>query len=327
MECRFNEDLQLRTSRAAFTGVKLHLHNAEADQGMKRAVWALNNRTELFGLVVASMVVRHMTTTLITGASSGIGLELAKQFASGGDNVVLVARSEGKLQNLADQIHAEHQVRADVIPTDLAKPDGVDRLCEQLRARSIHVDTLVNNAGFGALGKFAELSVDRQTDMVMVNVLALTRLTRMLLPEMQQRRRGGILNVGSTAAYQAGPNMSVYYATKAYVLSFTEGLREELAGTGLHVTCLEPGPTESGFGEDSGMGKLNIFTSSLMTSQVVAKAGYKGYRDNKDVVIPGWKNRLMVTGGGFLPRFATRKLVAKLQDVRLHHATAAEPIR
>ncbi len=254
-----------------------------------------------------------MTTTLITGASSGIGLELAKQFAGGGDDVVLVARSEDKLHSLAAQIEANDQVTADVIPADLAKPDAVDRLCEQLRERSIAVDTLVNNAGFGALGKFSELSADRQTDMVMVNIVALTRLTRVLLPEMLRRRRGGILNVGSIAAYQAGPNMSVYYATKAYVLSFTEGLREELAGTDLHVTCLAPGPTESGFGEDSGMGKLDMFSSSALTSRFVAEAGYQGYRGDKDIVIPGWKNRLMVTGVGFLPRFATRKLVAKMQ--------------
>lgn len=256
-----------------------------------------------------------MSTTLITGASSGIGKELAIQFAKGGDEVVLVARSEGKLNDLADQIREDHDVAATVIRADLASSAGVDQLCDQLREGNINVDTLVNNAGFGALGKFAELSIERQTDMLMVNVVALTRLTRALLPEMIQRRHGGVLNVGSIAAYQAGPNMSVYYASKAYVLSFTEGLREELAGTGLHVTCLEPGPTESSFGEDSGMGKLDMFSSSAMSAGAVAKAGYEGYRENEDTVIPGWKNRLMVTSTGFLPRFATRKLVGKLQGV------------
>lgn len=256
-----------------------------------------------------------MSTILITGASSGIGKELAIQFAKGGDDVVLVARSEGKLNDLADQIRKNQNVVATVICADLASTAGVDQLCDQLREGYINVDTLVNNAGFGALGKFAELSIERQTDMLMVNVVALTRLTRALLPEMIQRRRGGVLNVGSIAAYQAGPNMSVYYASKAYVLSFTEGLREELAGTGLHVTCLEPGPTESSFGEDSGMGELHMFSSSAMSAEAVAKTGYEGYRKNKDTVIPGWKNRLMVTSTGFLPRFATRKLVGKLQGV------------
>lgn len=254
-----------------------------------------------------------MSTTLITGASSGIGLELAELFAAGGDDVVLVARSEDKLNDLAGRLRQAHSVEATVITSDLSKPTAVDELCEQLSRRSLSVDTLVNNAGFGALGKFADLSTDRQTDMVMVNVVALTRLTRQLLPAMIERGRGGILNVGSTAAYQAGPNMSVYYASKAYVLSFTEGLREELSGTGIHVTVLAPGPTETGFGEDSGMGKFDFFKSAAMSAEAVAKAGYDGYRNNEDVVIPGWRNRLMVTSVGFLPRFATRKLVGKLQ--------------
>lgn len=254
-------------------------------------------------------------TVLITGASSGIGKQLAIQFAKGGDNLVLVARSEGKLHELAKQIRKDHNRVATVIRSDLATTGGVDQLCDQLREQAIHIDTLVNNAGFGALGKFSGLPIDRQTDMLMVNVVALTRLSRALLPAMLERRKGGVLNVGSVAAYQAGPNMSVYYASKAYVLSFTEGLREELAGTGLHVTCLEPGATESNFGDDSGMGKLAMFSSSAMSSEAVAKAGYQGYYENKDIVIPGWKNRFLVTSTGFLPRFATRKLVGKMQGV------------
>ncbi len=256
-----------------------------------------------------------MPTTLITGASSGIGHELAKQFAAGGDNVVLTARSKDKLDQIAQDLQKSYNVNATVVPSDLSKLHQVDWLCDRLNDRGIAIDTVVNNAGFGALGKFAELSVDRQTDMLMVNVIALTRLTCNLLPAMLQRRTGGILNVGSIAANQAGPNMAVYYASKAYVLSFTEGLREELAGSGLHVTCLEPGATETGFGDDSGMGKLNMFKSRTMTAAAVAKAGYEGYRKNADVIIPGWKNRLLVTSIGFLPRFATRKMVGKMQGV------------
>lgn len=254
-----------------------------------------------------------MATTLITGASSGIGWELAKQFAQGGDDVILVARSENKLQELANRIHDSYRVNATVIAADLSKANAADDLVQQIQDRGISITTLVNNAGFGALGKFAELSADRQTDMLMVNVVSLTRLTRLLLPAMLERGTGGVLNVGSIAAYQAGPNMSVYYASKAYVLSFTEGLREEVVDSGLHVTCLEPGATETGFGDDSGMNRLEMFSSTTMSARVVAKAGYQGYRDNKAVVIPGWKNRLMVTSSGLLPRFATRKLMAKLQ--------------
>jgi len=256
-----------------------------------------------------------MTTTLITGASSGIGLELAKQFAAGGDDLVLTARSEDKLNELAKELLQSHKVTVTVITCDLSKLEEVDRLYDRIRDGGIEIDTVINNAGFGALGKFSELSVDRQTDMLMVNVVALTRLTRKLLPAMLQRRTGGVLNVGSIAAYQAGPNMAVYYASKAYVLSFTEGLREELVGTGLHVTCLEPGATETGFGQDSGMGKLGMFSSHAMSAAAVAEAGYQGYRRNADVIIPGWRNRLMVTGIGFLPRFATRKIVGKIQGI------------
>ncbi len=256
-----------------------------------------------------------MPTTLVTGASSGIGLELAKQFAGGGDNVVLTARSEDKLAKIANDLEKLYGVSAIVIPSDFSKLEQVDLLCEKMNERGIQIDTIVNNAGFGALGKFADLSVDRQTEMLMVNVVALTRLTRKLLPSMIQRRTGGILNVGSIAAYQAGPNMAVYYASKAYVLSFSEALREELAGTGLHVTLLEPGPTKSGFGDDSGMGTLSMFASQSMSAATVASAGYQAYRKNVDVVIPGWKNRLLVTGSGFLPRFATRKIVGKMQGL------------
>ncbi len=282
----------------------------ESTRGTAIALTAMHRSTKS-----STNLKETMPTTLITGASSGIGWELAKQFAGGGDDVVLVARSEDKLNNLASQLRDEHGIMATVIPKDLALPAAADELWQKLQEKSIEVDTLVNNAGFGALGKFAELDIDRQTNMLMVNVVALTRLTRLLLPGMLQRGTGGVLNVGSIAAYQAGPNMSVYYASKAYVLSFTEGLREEVAGSGVHITCLEPGATETGFGDDSGMGKLDMFSSAISSAETVAKTGYIGYRSNEDIVIPGWKNRLMVTSVSFLPRFITRKLVAKLQRI------------
>lgn len=255
-----------------------------------------------------------MPTTLITGSSSGIGLELAKLFAAGGDHVVLVARNEEKLSELAELIRSTYSVDATVLCSDLAKPDAADDVFAELDARSIVVDNLVNNAGIGALGSFASLSADRQTDMLMVNIVSLTRLTRLLLPSMLQRGHGGILNVGSTAAYQAGPKMAVYYASKAYVLSFTEALHEELRGSGLNVTCLEPGPTKTGFGDDSGMSKLAMFKSQAMSASDVAKEGYRAFQKNTDVVIPGWKNRIMKTSVGFLPRFVTRKITASLHD-------------
>lgn len=255
-----------------------------------------------------------MPTTLITGASSGIGLELAKLFAAGGDHVVLVARSEKKLLEVAELIRSTYSVDATVLCSDLAEPNAVDALCTELQSRSIEVDNLVNNAGFGSLGDFANLSADRQTDMLMVNVVSLTRLTRLLLPGMLQRGHGGVLNVGSTAAYQAGPKMAVYYASKAYVLSFTEALHEELKGSGLNVTCLEPGPTTTGFGDDSGMSKIAMFQSQAMSAADVAKEGYHAFQKNADVVIPGWKNRIVKTSVGFLPRLVTRKIAASLHN-------------
>ena len=254
-----------------------------------------------------------MTTALITGSSSGIGEELAHLFAAGGDDLVLVARSEDKLNELATRIEAKHGVQATVMVADLSEHDACEKLVQRLRDENLLVDHLVNNAGFGALGDFAFLPVDRQADMLQVNIVALTMLTRLLIPEMILRGRGGVLNVGSIAGYQAGPHMAVYYATKAYVLSFTEALREELADSPLSVTLLAPGPTKTGFGEDSGMDSLAMFSSGTMTAAKVARAGYDGYQRNEDVVIPGWKNRLMVTSASFLPRIATRKLVGRLQ--------------
>jgi len=161
-----------------------------------------------------------MTTTLITGASSGIGHALVKLFAAGGDNVVLTARSEGKLNELGNSLQQLHNITATIIPFDLSKLEQVDQLCDRLHERGIEIDTVVNNAGFGVLGKFADLSVDRQTDMLMVNIVALTRLIRKLFAAMLHRRTGGILNVGSIAAYQAGPNMAVYSRSNAPVHIF-----------------------------------------------------------------------------------------------------------
>lgn len=254
-----------------------------------------------------------MATALITGASSGIGAELARLFAAGGDDLILVARSEDKLLELAGAMRTQHGVQATVLVADLAKHDACERLVQRLGDENLSVDHLVNNAGFGALGDFGSLPLDRQANMLQVNVVALTMLTRLLLPDMLARGRGGVLNVGSIAAYQAGPHMAVYYASKAYVLSFTEALREELIHTPLHVTVLAPGPTSTGFGEDSGMEMLAMFSSGAMPVGEVAKAGYDGYRANQDVVIPGWKNRLMVTTSSFLPRIATRKMVGRMQ--------------
>lgn len=177
---------------------------------------------------------RHQgETVLITGASSGIGRELARQFAGDGADLVLIARSEDRLRDLAGELTAEYGVTVEVVPADLSQPGSPDQIVETLAQQHIDVDVLVNNAGFGARGPVAGLGAGRQLEMIEVNVAALTRLTALLLPRMLERRRGGILNVASTAAFQPGPNSAVYYGTKAYVLSFTETLAEEVRACGL----------------------------------------------------------------------------------------------
>ncbi len=165
---------------------------------------------------------------------------------------MLIARSEDRLRELAGELSAEYGVTVEVVPADLSRPGSPDQIVETLAQRHIDVDVLVNNAGFGARGPVAGIGVARQLEMVEVNVAALTRLTALLLPGMLERRRGGILNVASTAAFQPGPNSAVYYATKAYVLSFTEALAEEVRGSGVRVSCLAPGPTDTGFAAQAG---------------------------------------------------------------------------
>ena len=194
--------------------------------------------------------------------------------------------------------------------TDPAAPQAI---FDQLTGQGHAVDVVVNNAGFGAVGPVASLPVERQMHMVQVNVVALTHLTRLFLPAMIERGRGGILNVGSTAGFQPGPNMAVYYATKAFVLSFTEALAEELVGSPVKVTCLAPGPTATGFGAVSGMEESLVFKLGTMDARSVAQAGYRGFRRGKVIVLPGLTNKLGAFSVRLGPRAVVRKLVKRLQ--------------
>lgn len=248
-------------------------------------------------------------TVLITGASSGIGLELARCFAADGCRLVLLARNTGALEALARELRHAHKIEALVLTADLSRPETPARVFSELQGRGIAVDVLVNNAGFGANDIFAKLPLRRQIEMIQVNVNALTELTGWFLPGMIERRRGGVLNVGSLAGFQPGPGMAVYFATKAYVLSFTEALAEELAVTGLTVTVLCPGPTTTNFGNVARGPKARRLKTSKMTAETVARHGHGAFRQGKLVAIPGWRNRFLVILVRIIPRWLVRKTV------------------
>ena len=251
---------------------------------------------------------------LITGASSGIGLEMARLFAAAGSDLVLVARREDKLGELADELRANHDITVRVLPADLSQPAAAVAIYEVLSGTGIDVDILVNNAGFGARGAVTELTVARQLQMMQVNMTTLVELTRRLVPAMVDRGRGGgVLNVASTAAFQPGPYMAVYYASKAFVLSFTEALAGELAETEIHVTCLAPGPVDTGFGAIAGVEETLLFKAGVLDASKVAWAGYRGLRRGKTLVVPGLRNKLTTTLIRFAPRSLVRRLVAMIQ--------------
>lgn len=258
-----------------------------------------------------------MNYTLITGASSGIGYELASVFAKNNHNLILVARSTEKLESLKTEIEKNFHVVAEVISMDLSKQNSADELYSIISKKKLSVDILVNNAGFGDHSLFLNEDPKKIEEMILLNILTLTKLTKLFLPDMVTRKYGKILNVASTAAFQPGPLMSVYYASKAYVLSFTEGLYEELKGTGVSVTALCPGPTESGFKSSANMSNVTLMEAiKLPTSKDVAEFGYKALMNDKAVAIHGFMNSVMAKSAGFVPRVILRKLVMKLQEKR-----------
>jgi short-subunit dehydrogenase len=248
-------------------------------------------------------------TVLITGVSGGIGKELADRFAKDRYDLVLVARSEGKLLELSKEYRKKYGVKATVIAKDVASPGVPEEIAAELKEKGIVVDYLVNNAGFGLYGEFLESNLEQEMNMIDVNIKALTIMTKLFLPDMVKRRQGGVLNVASLVAFFPGPMMSVYYASKAFVLSFTEALENELSGTGVTVTALCPGLTSTGFVDRSGMGASKLTQGGgIMEAGQVAEEAYRGFLRGKTLIMPGARNRFLA----FLPRLLPRKLITRI---------------
>ena len=253
-----------------------------------------------------------MGTALITGASSGLGAEYARLFAAEGHGVALVARRRDRLEALAAELRSAHGGKVEVLPADLATADAAPSLVEEVGRLGLQVDFLVNNAGFGASGAFAELPLERELAMIQVNIASLVVLTRSLLPAMIARRSGRILNVGSTAGFPPGPFMAVYYASKAFVNSFTEALWYELKGTGVTATVSCPGATATEFAEVAGSSRSLLFRLGAANPGVVAAQGYRAMMKGKPMVIHGFKNKLTVQSLRLSPRAVARAIAASL---------------
>ncbi len=242
-----------------------------------------------------------MNYALITGASSGIGLELGRIMAANGHNLILVARRRGMLQELKAQWEEQYRVNVEIYAADLSVPGQAQALYEHCRDQGFIVDYLVNNAGYGDYGKFDVARLDTYRNMLQLNVVALTELTALFVHDMKQRLSGRILNVGSLAAFQPGPNLAVYAATKAYVMQFTEALNYELRGTGVTATVLNPGVTKTGFVDRANMGAAANAKNGQMDARNVAEAGYRAMMAGDLNVVPGWKNRLLAFGSKTMP--------------------------
>jgi len=250
-------------------------------------------------------------TALITGASTGIGFEFAKLFAADGYNLVLIARDEQKLREIAGSLPSKFNISVKIYPKDLSVTGDIENLVRQIREDAGTIEILVNNAGFGLSGAFVDTDLARELEMIQLNVVSLVIFTKLCAKEMLQRKGGKILNVASTAAFQPGPLMAIYYATKAFVLSFSEALAEELKESGVTVTALCPGPTATQFSKRAELEKSRLFKGGIvpvLDAATVAKIGYDGLSKGDPVVIPGLINKI----GAFSVRLTPRKLVAQI---------------
>ena len=245
---------------------------------------------------------------LVTGASAGLGVEFARQLSKRGYALVLAARRKERIEGLAKELG-----NARAVAIDLSKTDAAAKLIADVQSSDETIDLLVNNAGFGLIGQFAELDAKRERQMIDLNVGTLTDLCRAVVPGMIERRSGGIINVASTGAFQPGPKFAVYFATKAYVLSLTEALHEELKPHGVKVSCLCPGPTRTEFGEVAGFGGNGLFDKVGMEAPHVVAAGLRGLDKNNAVVVPGFLNKMSANSGRFAPRSVVRKIAGSIK--------------
>jgi len=257
------------------------------------------------------------TTALVTGASGGIGLELARLCAKGGHDLILVARNRDKLEEVAKYLSGMYRIRTEVIVADLARPEAPEAIVAEVERRGMTIDVLVNNAGVGLWGLFGRQETEQVLAMLQLNITSLTHLTRLVLPGMVHRRKGRILNVGSSAGFSPGPLMAVYYASKSYVLHFSEAIANELAGTGVTVTALCPGPVPTGFGDAAGMGQTNLLSvPGVLDAPTVARIGYRAMMKGQRVVIPGMVMNLLIQSIRVSPRWMVLKITRWFQERR-----------
>ncbi|AOR22260.1 SDR family NAD(P)-dependent oxidoreductase [Clostridium taeniosporum] len=248
---------------------------------------------------------------LITGGTEGIGLELAKLFAKDNCNLIIVARNEEKLLQVKNQIENNYKVDVYILSIDLSIHSSCNKIFKFVDKKNISVDYLINNAGIGSFGFFHEDKVGFEENLININIVALTNLTKYFIRQMIDKKDGGIMNIASTAAFVGGPKMAMYYASKAYVLTLTEALYEEVKNLGIKVSCLCPGPVKTSFQNKAGIKKSEKAKKYLMDADKVARIAYEEFLKGKAIIIPGYKNKLLVWGTKLIPRSISRKIILK----------------
>lgn len=252
----------------------------------------------------------HKNYVLITGASSGIGYELAKLYANDGHNLILIARNIDRLKIVKSKLN-KYNVEIKILSLDISKNYDIEKLFNYVEINKLNINTLINNAGIGSFGDFKDIEWGKEEALIDINIKALTRLTKYFLPKIIENKSGGLLNVASTAAFCSGPRMAAYYASKAYVLNLTEAIYEECKDTGIKVSCLCPGPVKTGFQNKAGIKKSESAKKYLMDAEDVAKVCYRDFNKGKLIIIPGVKNKLLVLGNKLLPSSISRKIILK----------------